>query len=360
MFEYIFYLLSAFLFTDLLIYFLLLKNNYNDTKSIDNINCNHDENDDIDVVITWVDSSDKFWIKQKNKFLNQKKLEINNEFISYGDNRYSPLDIEYIELYYCISTIKKYMNWVRNIYIVTCFNQIPPFINDFDDVIIIDHEDIIPQKYLPTFNSHAIECWLYKISGLSEKFIYFNDDMYVNQKINKNFFFKDNQPIITGYKYVNYKLFTSKIILNLFKYILSQNCITLQLCNLNNSKLLNSKYFIRPSHVAIPLTKTLYKETIKQYYNELMITSSSKFRSSNDLRPTYFLANFSKYYSKYGNNRDIIGNNKILFYSYNKNINQVSDSVYLFGLTQISYEVKNKVEKWFFDNHKIKPYRHQI
>ena len=334
------------------------KDNLNNNESIDNINCNYDVDDDIDVVITWVDSSDIFWRKQKNKFLYKKKLEKNREVISYGNNRYSPSGIEYLELYYCVSTIKKYMKWVRNIYIVTCFNQKPPFIKDFDNIIIVDHKDIIPEKYLPTFNNRVIECWLYKINGLSEKFIYFNDDMYVNQKINKNFFFKNDQPIITGYKYINYHLLLSfKFFINIFKYILPKNFITIQFANLNNSKLINSKYFIKISHVAIPLTKTLYKDTIKKYYNEWNITSKSKFRSSNDLRPTYFLANFSKYFSKYGNNRFLFGKNKILFYSSNKNINQINESVYLFGLTQIDYNMKNKIEKWFFDKHKIKPYK---
>ena len=43
----------------------------------------------------------------------------------------------------------------------------------------------MPEAYLPSYNSSAIELNIHRIRGLSEHFIYFNDDMF---KI------KDTQP----------------------------------------------------------------------------------------------------------------------------------------------------------------------
>ncbi|WP_352074796.1 hypothetical protein [Escherichia coli] len=47
-------------------------------------------------------------------------------------------------------------------YIITD-NQTPEWIDLYSNVTIIDHRDIIPKEYLPTFNSHVIEAYLHKI-----------------------------------------------------------------------------------------------------------------------------------------------------------------------------------------------------
>jgi hypothetical protein len=42
---------------------------------------------------------------------------------------------------------------------------------------VITHEEIFLNKsHLPTFSSPAIECHLHRIPGLSDKFLYLNDD----------------------------------------------------------------------------------------------------------------------------------------------------------------------------------------
>ena len=44
-------------------------------------------------------------------------------------------------------------------------------------------EEFIPKEYLPTFNSNVIEMNLHRIENLSEKFILFNDDLFILRKI---------------------------------------------------------------------------------------------------------------------------------------------------------------------------------
>ena len=60
---------------------------------------------------------------------------------------------------------------------------------DTTKVRIITHEQIIPRKFLPTFNSSVIELFLHKIPGLSEHFIYVNDDFYAWSPMTQNDFF---------------------------------------------------------------------------------------------------------------------------------------------------------------------------
>lgn len=47
------------------------------------------------------------------------------------------------------------------------------------------HDQFIPKKYLPTFSSTVIETFLHYIPGLSENFIYMNDDVYINRPMKK-------------------------------------------------------------------------------------------------------------------------------------------------------------------------------
>lgn len=52
----------------------------------------------------------------------------------------------------------------------------------------------MPEEYLPTFNSAAIELNLHRIEGLSENFVFFNDDMYLIQDVKPDDFFVNGQP----------------------------------------------------------------------------------------------------------------------------------------------------------------------
>ena len=65
--------------------------------------------------------------------------------------------------------------------ILLIFNQIPHWINlDHPRLTIVTHEEIFENKsHLPTFSSPAIEANLYRIEGLSDKFLYLNDDVFI-------------------------------------------------------------------------------------------------------------------------------------------------------------------------------------
>ena len=50
---------------------------------------------------------------------------------------------------------------------------------------VIPHEVIFPEhRHLPTFNSHAIELHLHRIPGLSRRYLYLNDDVFLGRPIN--------------------------------------------------------------------------------------------------------------------------------------------------------------------------------
>jgi len=124
----------------------------------------------IDIVYTWVDGLDPQFIQKKNRYMNNNMIEDNPNI------RFESLN----EIYYSIKSVLKYVQWINKIYIVTD-NQIPELdaeIYATGKIEIIDHTDIIPSEYLPSFYSDVIESYLHNIPGLSEIFLYNNDDLF--------------------------------------------------------------------------------------------------------------------------------------------------------------------------------------
>jgi hypothetical protein len=58
---------------------------------------------------------------------------------------------------------------------------------------VVSHREVFGDTgVLPTFNSHAIESRLHRIEGLSEHFLYFNDDMMLGRPVLPTTFFLPN------------------------------------------------------------------------------------------------------------------------------------------------------------------------
>lgn len=185
---------------------------------------------DIDFVITWVDGSDPEWLKDRAKFLGEKDID---------EARYRDWGL----LKYWFRAIEENAPWVRKIHFVT-YGHIPEWLNINNPKLhIVKHEDFIDRKYLPTFNSCAIEMNLYKIPGLSEKFVYFNDDMFLNKKIKPDYFFIGGKPVdyapfgMPGANdYMHYRICCNDIIL------LNELINKKQIIRKNINKFLNWKY----------------------------------------------------------------------------------------------------------------------
>jgi hypothetical protein len=142
--------------------------------------------DPIDAVVTWVDSSCPFWKEAREIYAKDQP-----------DCFFTPPDHPDSEVDLCMSLILKNLPWLRHIWLVTMRPQIPKCMSrpEFQKVKVIHHDEFMSQEFLPTFDSRAIECNLWKISGLSENFIYFNDDVYVLKQMSKEAFFRLEKPI---------------------------------------------------------------------------------------------------------------------------------------------------------------------
>lgn len=147
----------------------------------------------IDFVVTWVDGSDKEWLKNKKKYSLREKST--KDARSTQDNK-SFRDWDTFK--YWFRGVEKFAPWVNHVYVVTA-NQKPYFLDvNNPKLTIVSHREIMPESSLPTFNSRAIEMNLNKIPGLSDEFVYFNDDMYLISTVKPTDFFQDGLPKDSG------------------------------------------------------------------------------------------------------------------------------------------------------------------
>lgn len=130
----------------------------------------------IDAVYTWVDSGSATF---------QQELEQARELCppdaaaeALAPFRFRQRD----ELRYSLRSLARFAPWIRNVHLVTN-GQHPSWLNHASPRLrLVSHQDIFTTAgNLPTFNSNAIEMHLHRIPGLSRKFIYFNDDLFIGQ-----------------------------------------------------------------------------------------------------------------------------------------------------------------------------------
>jgi len=228
----------------------------------------------IDAVYTWVDGADPAWVNKKRSYLTHTFGDPE----SVSDSRYRSSE----ELRFSLRSIVANAPFIRNIYIVTD-GQIPPHI-DFSHprINLVDHKDILDPEHLPTFNSHAIEANLHKIPGLSEHFLYLNDDFFFWSKCLAKDFFHANGLT---------KSFLEKLP-NVAGEVMSDTPVW-RAAAINSNQLLKREFGrtlnIHHLHTPYSLRKTVLEEIWSKFPDELDRTSRTRFRSNTDISPTSFL-----------------------------------------------------------------------
>ncbi|GGR30469.1 stealth family protein [Streptomyces roseolus] len=222
----------------------------------------------IDVVYTWVDGSDPAWLRQRAEFSGEGyHAEAANAA------RYLSRD----ELRYSLRSLHMYAPWVRNIYLVTA-DQVPEWLDtDRPGIKVVSHKDIFRSPdLLPTFNSHAIESQLHHIEGLSEHFLYFNDDVMLGNEVTPGDFFHANG--IT-------KFFPSPALVPLGERTVDDPPVAA--AGKNNRRLIQERYGAvlvqKMKHMPHPLSRTVLTEIETEFAAEYRHTEASRFRSIDDI-----------------------------------------------------------------------------
>lgn len=141
----------------------------------------------IDFVMIWVDGGDPVWRRQKAKYSGEVIEDVTDD----RDSRYRDWD----NLRYWFRAVEKFAPWVNKVYFIT-EGHVPAWLNlDCEKLVHVKHSDYMPQEYLPTFSSHPIELNIHRIKGISEKIVYFNDDMFLTDTVTPELFFKNGKPV---------------------------------------------------------------------------------------------------------------------------------------------------------------------
>lgn len=322
----------------------------------------------IDFVIPWVDGGDAIWKRKKSVFQGSMETEGNAE------QRYR----DFGTLKYLFRSIEKYAHWVNRIWLVTD-QQVPDWLLENEQVKIINHEEYIPNQYLPTFNSNVIELNVGRIDDLEEHFVMLNDDfLFVQKTIKSDFFSAKGEPKDISAQSVfmprddfSHIPINNIILINQFfikkrwlkknwrKAFSIKNGIILNVLSIMLSPLPYFTRFYEP-HVGVAYLKSNFKKIWELFPEKLEMTSKNKFRDINEV--SHWLVRYYQIVTgqvvprsyKFGKYFNITESNKVkkaLKSSKNKmiviNDGSINDSDY-----ELAKETMEELQKFFVNKSK--------
>lgn len=232
---------------------------------------------DIDLVFSWVDGSDP-------EFRARRAAQLSQYVVGEGDDadaRIRQID----ELKYALRSVNTFAPWIRRIFIAT--DSTPPqWMAEHPKITIVRAEDHFSDRAaLPTYNSHAVESQLHHIPGLSEHFLYSNDDMFFGRPVKASMFFSPggvtrfieattriglggNDPTRSGFE--NAARVNRQLLFERFGQLITRHL----------------------EHTAVPLRKSVLQEMEREFPEEFARTQASAFRSGTDISVTNSLYHY--------------------------------------------------------------------
>jgi hypothetical protein len=226
---------------------------------------------DVDIVYTWVNHLDPHWQSLYRHAIESGGVPAGLHASVNDMARFQNRD----EIRYSVNSVKKYAPWVRNIFIVTnC--ELPSWATKDPQIISISHETIFPETAdLPTFNAFAIEACLHRVPDLSERFIYFNDDVFLLRPMEIADFFPEKDHV---------SVFVSK---HDIPKAWREGLRPVEYSMLNVRDILIERFGYDPEkkleHAPFPLLKSLMCQMEKEYPDQVVKTRSHAFRHPTDI-----------------------------------------------------------------------------
>ncbi|WP_082514318.1 stealth conserved region 3 domain-containing protein [Frigoribacterium sp. Leaf164] len=232
---------------------------------------------DIDIVFSWVDGNSV-------EYQRARAAQAKRHVVGEGDDapaRFRQID----ELKYALRSVYMFAPWVRNIYIATD-SPVPEWLGDHPRVRVVRSEEFFSDlSFLPTHNSQAVESQLHHIEGLSEHFLYSNDDMFFGRPVAPSMFFSPG---------------------SVTKFIEAETRIGLGVNNTERSGFENAARVNRRllqqrfgrvttrhlEHTAAPLRRSVMSEMEHEFADEFRATASSPFRAKENVSVTNSLYHY--------------------------------------------------------------------
>jgi hypothetical protein len=255
----------------------------------------------IDFVVLWVDMDDPAW---RASFAGWSGLaSTDNSRNETSEARFR----DYGFLKYWFRGVERFAPWVRRVHFVTC-GQTPAWLDGTNPKLhLVSHTDFIPADYLPSFNSGVIESWLHRIPGLSERFVYFNDDFFLTCDTPPERFFRGGLPCdIAAFRFNSGGSQWARMLKNNIALI-NRHFDKREVTRRDRDKWFDPSYggkarwnhllrwyprfaTLRTPHNAQPYLRSTYERVWAACGDELREASAHRFRSTGDLTHELFRA----------------------------------------------------------------------
>jgi hypothetical protein len=232
---------------------------------------------EIDIVFSWVDGNSPEYQRIRAQRMQAVTVGEGDD----SEARFRQID----ELRYALRSVHTFAPWIRNILIVTDSDR-PEWLADHPRVRIVPSEQFFADTgVLPTHNSHAVESQLHRIDGLSEHFLYSNDDMFFGRPVRPDMFFSpggvtkfieattriglgDAHPARSGFE--NAARVNRSLLRERFGRVTTRHL----------------------EHAATPLRRSVMAELEAAFPEEFARTAASRFRSASDISVTNSLYHY--------------------------------------------------------------------
>lgn len=140
----------------------------------------------VDIVYLWVDGSDPAWQDKRHQAYAAWVLQHPDELAVFGNaaGRYR----DNSELLFNLRALERFFPDHGHVYLVTD-GQVPAWLRASRRVTVVDHRELLAAASPLVFDSGHIESYLHHIPGLSERFIYMNDDVFFGAKVDPAWWF---------------------------------------------------------------------------------------------------------------------------------------------------------------------------
>ncbi|MXN64637.1 hypothetical protein GR183_06950 [Stappia sp. GBMRC 2046] len=234
-------------------------------------------NEPIDVVYTWVDDEFPGYKGELQKYAGDKRDTNPNRT---RDN----LDL----IKYSLRSISRNMPFVRRIYLLTCRPQMPAWLDpDHPKIRVIHHDEVMAADILPTFNSFAIVSHLHMLPGLSDRFVYMEDDMLIPRPLEiSEFMSPDGRPLVfTRRKHTPAHA-------NLDPAKASPWNLALATANAALDREFGPKRHAYVIHGPRLIDREFFQEMIERFPGEFHATRTSRFRANGNVPGEYLYPHF--------------------------------------------------------------------
>ncbi len=247
----------------------------------------------VDLVYTWVDGNDPEWLSRKAAAQGTIRPASGHNPDAFAGARFADHD----ELRYSLRSVQAHASWANHVWLVTD-GQVPAWLNTaHPGLTVVDHHDIFTDpSVLPVFNSHAIESQLHHIAGLSERYLYLNDDVFFGRPVRAEAFFHGNGIA---------KLFPSSALLDAED--LTDRDVPVQAAAKQTRAIIEAEFgrtfSQKTQHVPLPQLRSVLHELENRFPERFAEVMASRFRHPNDLAVPSSLAQ----YWAYATGRAVVG-----------------------------------------------------